>query len=93
VQGKPLSEWDPSLLGRPGAAPRVVDLNLLKDIKQVDFVTYIPNPHHRRDRPRGEAARKVAGLRNRRVQPRAGNLSGYPPPSPSAHVQSPSPQL
>ena len=58
----------------------MVDLTLLKDIKQVDFVTYIPNPHYRRDRPRGEAARKVAALRNRRVQPRPGVLNGYPSP-------------
>ena len=45
-----------------------MDLTLLKGVKHVDFVTYTHNLHYRPDRPRGEAARKVAALRSRRVQ-------------------------
>ena len=69
LQDKLLSDWDPRLMGQPGLPPRVVDSGLLKDIKQVDFVTYIPNPHFRRGKAIGEAAKKVATLRNKRVRP------------------------
>lgn len=57
-------------MGPEGLPPRVIDPVLFKDIKQVDFVTYIPNPHYRRDAPQGEASRKVAKLRNKRMQPK-----------------------
>ena len=63
-------------MGKSSLPPRVVDLGLLKDIKQVDFVTYIPNPHFRRDKPRGEAARLIAALRNQRLQPRPDTMNG-----------------
>ena len=63
-------------MGQPGLPPRVVDPELLKDIKQVDFVTYIPNPHYRRDKAAGEAAKKVAALRNKRMRPKTLTTDG-----------------
>lgn len=57
-------------MGTRSLTPRVIDPALLKDIRQVDFVTYISNPHYQRDKPHGEAARKVAHLRNKRLQPK-----------------------
>ena len=62
-------------MGKSGLPPRVVNLGLLNDIKQVDFVTYIPNPHFRRDKPRGEAARLIAALRNKRLEPRLDTMN------------------
>lgn len=75
VQGKLLSEWDLSLCGRVDLRPRLADLSSLKDVKQVDFVSYIPNPQFRRSRPRGEASRLIVALRNRRLQPTSGSFS------------------
>ena len=76
LQEKLLSDWDARLMGQPGLPPRVVDPGLLKDIKQVDFVTYIPNPHFRREKAAGEAAKKVAALRNKRLQPKVPTTDG-----------------
>lgn len=70
LQESLVSDWDERLLGRAGMPPRVVDPKLLQNIKQVDFVTYIPNPHYQRERAAGEAAKKVALLRNKRMQPK-----------------------
>lgn len=61
-----LSDWDTSLKGKRHLAPRVVDLSSLNNLKQADFVTYIPNPHFRRHQRYGVATRAVAALRNQR---------------------------
>lgn len=73
------SEWDPRLMGKPGQPPRTLDPALLKDVKQVDFVTYIPNPHFQRDKPYGEASKKVALLRNKRLHPKPSATPGCVP--------------
>lgn len=76
MQGKALSDWDQSLMGRPDWVPRVIDTSALQGAKQVDFVTYIPNPHFRRDRRGGEAAKLIAALRNNRLKPQTALKNG-----------------
>ena len=76
LQDKLLSAWDTRLMGQPGLPPRVVEAGLLKDIKQVDFVTYIPSPYFRRDKAAGEATKKVAALRNKRMRPKVPTTDG-----------------
>ena len=71
-----LSDWDQRRMGRVNWVPRVIDTSALQGAKQVDFVTYIPNPHFRRGRKRGEAAKLIAALRNQRLEPQSANQAG-----------------
>ena len=76
-QGRALSEWEPGLMGKAGLPPRIVPPSLLADMKQVDFVGYINNPHFRRDRSKHAAtAHLLAALRNTRVQPKKEIVNG-----------------
>eukprot|EP00898_Chlorokybus_atmophyticus_P002747 jgi/Chlat1/3473/Chrsp23S03668 len=62
-----LSSYDPTALYRVGLPPRFVDPELLKQMKQVDFVGYLQNPAYRRGKPYGDATRAVHSLRTARV--------------------------
>ncbi|KAF8066299.1 Pan2 [Scenedesmus sp. PABB004] len=59
-------------VGRP---PRVVDAALKKDMHQVDFIGYIPNPHFSRSKAPGAARAAAAPLQHKRV-PLAEDRSG-----------------
>ena len=65
-QGKPLSAFDGAQFISAGLPPRMLDPSVLKGLKQVDFVGYATNPHAQRGLPRGEAAKRVAAIRNLR---------------------------
>ena len=52
---------------RVGQPPRVVDPQLLAQVKTVDFVGAVANPFYRRGQPAGEAARLAAPLRAARA--------------------------
>ncbi|KAK9820479.1 hypothetical protein WJX72_010776 [[Myrmecia] bisecta] len=76
MQGRLLSDFEPTAPVLCGHPPRVVDPSLLKDMKQVDFVGYLPNPKYRRGASKEEIARLVAPLRNLRQQPRQSAVDG-----------------
>eukprot|EP00775_Hariotina_reticulata_P003366 gene3366-3641_t len=50
-----------------GKPPRVVDLGLKKDLNQVDFIGYIPNPHYSRAKPPGAARAAALHLQHKRI--------------------------
>ena len=50
-----------------GQPPRVVDQSLKKDINQVDFVGYIPNPHYSRSKAPGESRKAATPLQHKRL--------------------------
>ena len=49
-----------------GLPPRVVDKSLLPNLRQVDFVGYIPTPGYEKYKPFGVASKQVAAQRAKR---------------------------
>ena len=70
-QTPPLSWMDPESpdyvisVGKP---PHVIPKSVMDTVKFHDGIGYAPNPHYRRGAPRGEAYRKAAPLKNKRVE-------------------------
>ena len=52
-----------------GLPPRVVDKSLLPNLRQVDFVGYIPTPGYEKYKPFGVASKQVAAQRAKRRGP------------------------
>lgn len=68
LQGKLLSDFDPSAPMKQGLLPRIVDPALLASSRKADFVQYIQNPHFSKDAPFGQATAKIAAARNTRIR-------------------------
>ena len=68
LQGKLLSDFDPSAFMKQGLPPRIVDPALLASSRKADFVQYIQNPHYSKDAPFGQATAKIAAARNTRTR-------------------------
>ena len=70
-QTPPLSWMDPESpdyvisVGKP---PHIIPKSVMDTVKFHDGIGYAPNPHYRRGAPRGEAYRKAAPLKNKRVE-------------------------
>ena len=71
VQGKLLSALDTTTTMSKYPAPRVIDLQLLVTVRQVDFIGFVANPHYGASKPAGEATRQAAPMRNKRTKPKA----------------------
>jgi len=62
--GRPeLSSVPPRSIMEVGLPPRVVDKSLLPNLRQVDFVGYIPTPGYEKYKPFGVASKQVAAQR------------------------------
>ena len=70
LQTNLLSDFDPTEEMLVSLPPRTVPPELLKDLKQVEFVGYVQNPQYQRGGKRGQAASAVAAWRNQRLQPK-----------------------
>ncbi|CAD7704572.1 unnamed protein product [Ostreobium quekettii] len=66
--GTLLSDWDTATPIDVGLPPRTVDVSILNEMKQEDFIGYVPNPEYQEGLAPGEATLRVAPLRNQRVQ-------------------------
>ncbi|KAK3256488.1 hypothetical protein CYMTET_34386, partial [Cymbomonas tetramitiformis] len=64
-----LSSCPPNMMMKVGMPPHMIKSSLLKAMDQVDFVGYVANPEYQRGASAGEGARKVARMRNQRVEP------------------------
>lgn len=68
--GRPeLSSVPPRSIMEVGLPPRVVDKSLLPNLRQVDFVGYIPTPGYEKYKPFGVASKQVAAQRAKRREP------------------------
>ncbi|KAK9865738.1 hypothetical protein WJX84_006968 [Apatococcus fuscideae] len=70
-EGKLLSALDTTTVASKYPAPRVIDMQLLGTVRQVDFIGFVANPHYGASKPAGEATRKAAPMRNKRAKPKA----------------------
>ncbi|GFR50707.1 hypothetical protein Agub_g12964, partial [Astrephomene gubernaculifera] len=58
------SDLPPHETASVGLPPRALEPALRKDMRVVDGVGYLPNPHFSRSKPHGELLRELAGLRH-----------------------------
>ncbi len=67
----PLSHMDPEspdFIISVGKPPHIIPKSVMDTVKFHDGIGYAPNPYYRRGAPRGEAYRKAAPLKNKRVE-------------------------
>ena len=67
----PLSHMDPEspdFIISVGKPPHIIPKSVMDTVKFHDGIGYAPNPYYKRGAPRGEAYRKAAPLKNKRVE-------------------------